>query len=174
MKSVMKPLLLAGLMAGAGFSALAQTTPAGPGGDRPGMMNHGRMGHGPRDPAKMQEMMAKHQAALKDKLKITAAQETAWTTFTTAMKPPADMGKGREAMRAEMEKLSTPERIDKMKALRAQRDAEMDKRATATKTFYAALTPEQQKVFDAQHMRGGHGAHHGGDRGARTTPPAKP
>jgi protein CpxP len=143
-KSVLKPLLLAGLMAGAGFSALAQTTPAGPGGDRPGMMNHGRMGHGPRDPAKMQEMMAKHQ------------------------------GKGREAMRAEMEKLSTPERIDKMKALRAQRDAEMDKRATATKTFYAALTPEQQKVFDAQHMRGGHGAHHGGDRGARTTPPAKP
>jgi Spy/CpxP family protein refolding chaperone len=51
-----------------------------------------------------------------------------------------------------------------MKALHAERMAEMtaamDKRAEATKTFYAALTPEQQKVFDAQAMQG-RGAHKG-------------
>ena len=29
----------------------------------------------------------------------------------------------------------------------------MDKRAQATKTFYAALTPEQQKTFDAEHSK---------------------
>ncbi|MDO8320715.1 Spy/CpxP family protein refolding chaperone, partial [Rhodoferax sp.] len=53
---------------------------------------------------------------------------------------------------------------DKMKELRAQHMGEMtaamDKRAEATKTFYAVLTPEQQKVFDAQSMQG-HRSHRG-------------
>ncbi len=161
-----KPLLLAALMAGTAFSALAQTPPpagpmGGPGG--PGGEQRGMMRHGPMDPAKMQAMMAHRQAALKEKLKITGAQEGAWTAFTSTMQPSADMHKRRMEMRAEMDKLTTPERIDKMRALRSQRDAEMDKRANATKTFYAALSPEQQKVFDAQRMRGGpgHGRRHG-------------
>jgi Spy/CpxP family protein refolding chaperone len=42
----------------------------------------------------------------------------------------------------------------------------MGKRAEATKAFYAALTAEQKKVFDAEslHRRGGHpgGRHHKG------------
>ena len=44
----------------------------------------------------------------------------------------------------------------------------MDKRGEAAKAFYAALSPDQQKVFDAEHkMRGGRdghggGGHHGG------------
>ena len=156
LKATFKPLLLASLMAGAAFSALAQTPPAGsmggPGGEQRGMMRHG-----PMDPAKMQAMVAQRQAALKEKLKITAAQEGAWSAFTSTMQPSADMHKRRMEMRAEMDKLTTPERIDKMRALRTQRDAEMDKRATATKSFYAVLSAEQQKVFDAQTMRGGHG-----------------
>jgi hypothetical protein len=70
-----------------------------------------------------------------------------------------------------MAKLATPERIDRMRAVRAQRNAEMDKRMDATKTFYAALSAEQKKTFDAEGMRflrggkrggfGGHGRHHG-------------
>ena len=163
-RSALKPLLLAGLMAGAAFSALAQTPPAGPvgGPGGPGGEQRGMMRHGPMDPAKMQAMVAQRQAALKEKLKITGAQEGAWTAFTSTMQPPADMHKRRMEMRAEMDKLTTPERIDKMRALRSQRDAEMDKRANATKTFYATLSPEQQKVFDAQRMRGadGHGRGH--------------
>lgn len=58
---------------------------------------------------------------------------------------------------AELAKLPTPERIDKMKALRTEHmnamNAAMDKHADATKAFYATLTPEQQKVFDANTMR---------------------
>ena len=158
LKAKIKPLLLVGLMAGAAFSALAQTPPAGPMGGQGGEQR-GMLRHGPMDPAKMQAMMAKRQAALKETLKITAAQEGAWTAFTSTMQPSADMQKRRMEMRAEMDKLTTPERIDKMRALRNQRDAEMDKRASATKTFYAALSPEQQKVFDAQPMRGDHGGH---------------
>jgi Spy/CpxP family protein refolding chaperone len=103
------------------------------------------------DPAKMQERMARHQAELKAKLKIAPEQEAAWTSFTAALAPPAHLAQRPD--RAEMEKLSTPERIDRMRALRATHQAEMDKRADATKAFYAALTPEQKKVFDAEHLR---------------------
>ena len=148
-------LVLAGLLA-AGASAMAQgTAPATP---SPGQRSEHM---GKHDPVKMQAMMAKHQADLKAKLKLTPAQEGAWTTYTTAMQPPAGMGmRPTDAQRAEMDKLSTPERIDKMRGMRAERmtqmNAAMDKRGDATKTFYAALTPEQQKAFDAEHKK--HGA----------------
>ena len=123
----------------------------------------------------MQERMQAHRQAraekrlaeLKTKLKITAAQEGAWTTFAAAMKPPAAGAMGVRhdpAQHAEMQKLTTPERIEKMRAMRQGRqtlmNAEMDKRADATKAFYAALSSEQKAVFDAVGMQGGRG--HGG------------
>ena len=170
-------LLLAGLLATAGAGAIAQT-PATPQGDAgttaaspPAGMHGGQMGR--HDPAKMEAYLAKRQADMKAKLKITPAQEGAWTAFTAAMQPPAGLGArpGTE-QRAELDKLTTPQRIDKMRELRAQRTAAMtalmDKRGDAAKAFYAALSPEQQKVFDAEHkMRGGRdghggGGHHGG------------
>ena len=56
-----------------------------------------------------------------------------------------------------MDKLPTPQRIDKMRDMRAQRmaamEANMNKRGDATKALYAALSPEQQKVFDSQHKQ---------------------
>ena len=165
-------LVLAGLLATAGAGAIAQT-PATPQGDAsttaasPQASPHGeRMGR--HDPAKMEAYLAKRQADMKAKLKITPAQEGAWTAFTAAMQPPAGLGArpGTE-QRAELDKLTTPQRIDKMRELRAQRTAAMtammDKRGDAAKAFYAALSPEQQKVFDAEHsMRTGH---HGGGGG---------
>jgi Spy/CpxP family protein refolding chaperone len=137
------------------------------------MPHHGEHKMGRHDPAKMQAWMAKRQAELKAMLKITPAQESAWTTFTASMQPPARMMGGERPMaaqRAELDKLTTPERIDKMKALRTQRmaemNAEMDKRGDAAKAFYAVLSPEQQKTFDAEHrkMGGEHRGrgHHGG------------
>ena len=62
--------------------------------------------------------------------------------------------------------LSTPERLDKMRALRTQHmgdmQAAMAKRDDATKALYAALSPEQKKLFDAEHSRKGsqHGSKH--------------
>jgi periplasmic protein CpxP/Spy len=165
-------LAIAGLLVLGAVTATAQTPPvsaAGSSASTQGSGEHMRM----RDPAKMQAMMAKHQADLKAKLKLTPAQEGAWTAFTAAMQPPAGWRPGdMQAKRAELEKLPTPERIDKMQALRAERmtqmNAEMDKRGAATKSFYAALTTEQQKTFDAErHMhRGERGAgRHGGANG---------
>ncbi len=167
---LVRGLALAGLLA-AGASAMAQgAAPAAPGAAASSARGHHMGSH---DPAKMQAMVAKHQADLKAKLKLTPAQEGAWTAYTAAMQPPAGMGmRPSDAQRAEMEKLTTPERIDKMRAARAERmaqmNAEMDKRGNATKTFYAALTAEQQKIFDGEHGKHGARGEHGkrGDHGA--------
>lgn len=173
MNSLLKSLLVTGLIATAGMSTYAQTTEkptphhpteqsAGSGeqGGRMGMM-------GKMDPEKKKAMMAQHLDALKAKLKITSAQESAWNTFTAAMQQPYAKMEHARADRAELDKLPTPERIDKMRALRKQHmddmQAAMDKRDEAIKTFYAALTPEQKKVFDAEHAR--MGDHHGEERG---------
>ena len=102
-----------------------------------------------RSPERMKERMAKHQAKLHDKLKLTASQEPAWKTFITSMTPP-DMGKRPE--RADMMKLSAPERADKMLTMMKEREAHMGEHVAAMKTFYAVLTPEQQKTFDANAM----------------------
>jgi hypothetical protein len=156
MKKIIQSLVVAGVLAVAGGAAFAQM------GD--GMMGHEGMPH--HDPAKMAQMHAKHLADLKAKLKITASQEAAWNTFADAMKPPADMMNKRPD-HAEMDKLTTPERIDKMRAMHkehmAAMEAAMDKRAEATKTFYAALSAEQKKTFDEEHARmdkRGEKAHH--------------
>lgn len=165
-------LLLAGIMATAALAATAQTVapaapataaapakPAGHHGDH--MSRH--------DPAKMQARMAQHQTELKGKLKLTPAQEGAWTAFTAGMQPPAHGARMTPEQRADMDKLTTPERMDKMRTLRNQRMAEMnasmDKRGEATKTFYAALNADQKKVFDSQRMGGKGGMGHGGGHG---------
>jgi periplasmic protein CpxP/Spy len=185
MKLSSKRLFLATIvMASCGFAAVAsaQTATPAPMGTQPQM--HDKMQRGDHSSMRErmfgnhQERMAKRQAELKAKLKITPAQEGAWTTFTAAIQPPAGgmMGMRHDPkVKADMDKLTTPERIDKMQAMRAERmktmGAEMDKRGAATKAFYAVLSSEQKAVFDAVAMHGGrHGGHgmrgeHGGKGG---------
>ena len=103
--------------------------------------------------------MAKRLGALKQKLQLSGAQEASWNSYVEALKPTPRQ----RPDRAEFAKLSTPERIDRMRALRTARMAEMDKRGDATKTFYAALSADQKKVFDdetARRGRHGKGGHH--------------
>jgi hypothetical protein len=59
--------------------------------------------------------------------------------------------------------LPAPQRMQKMIELSRQRTAMMEARLPALNTFYAALSPQQQKVFDEQtsHGMGGHGMHGG-------------
>ena len=167
-------LILASVLATTG-AAMAQTPNAAPAtaassaSEQTGTRgSHHRMGH--RDPAKMQARMDEHLTALKSRLKITPAQEGAWTTFTATMTPPARMGeRATTEQRGDYAKLSTPERIDKMRALRTQSMAEMtasmDQRGEAIKSFYAVLDPEQQKIFDAEHRKMGQRKGHGGGWG---------
>ncbi|WP_066271270.1 Spy/CpxP family protein refolding chaperone [Hydrogenophaga palleronii] len=124
--------------------------------------------------AHAQQKMAERQAALKDELKLTPAQEPAWNAFIARTQPQAGVGPARErGSREDWTKLTTPQRLDKMQALKAERDAAMAKRVDAIKAFYAQLNPEQQKVFDSKRIGGfqrasmhrGHG--HQGQKGPR-------
>lgn len=101
--------------------------------------------------------MAEHHAALKATLQLAPEQEAAWSTFTQAMSTPKTHAR---LDNQSLEHLTTPERIDRMRAVRAQRLAESDQRSDAIKAFYAALNPAQQKTFDA-HTQQHFGAHSG-------------
>ena len=171
-------LVFAGLLATIGASAMAQGMPTAPpaGSAAAGMQaehkNSHMGGHSDRhDPAKMQAWIAKRQADMKALLKITPAQEGAWTSYTATMQPSARGAHPTPEQRAEFDKLTTPQRIDKMRLMRAERmtqmNAAMDKRGDATKVFYAALTPDQQKVFDTEHKKHGHHGDGGGRKGPR-------
>lgn len=111
--------------------------------------------------AKFKEMIAKRQAALHDKLKLTAAQEPAWAAYTAAMTPKLPAAR---PDRAALAQLSTPELMEKRQEMHKQMLAQQETRLAALKTFYAQLTPEQQKTFDAaaKHHRGRFGGHRGG------------
>ena len=180
MKLVHKHIIIASMLACVGMAATAQTPAAATAAPNAAPATHERHERhermGRHDPAKMQAFQAKHQAALKEKLKITPAQEAAWTSFTAAtqMQP-----KGPRPDREAFKTLTTPQRIDKMREMRTQHAAAADKRDEAVKTFYAALSAEQQKTFDAEHARMGPRGHHGdhGKRGPRDgapRPPAQP
>lgn len=114
---------------------------------------------GPSSGMSQQRMkkMEQHQAALKANLKLAPEQEAAWQAFVQAMKPPA---KPERPNPAELEAMTTPQRLEKMKAMKAERDAHMNQRIQAIQTFYGVLTPEQQKVFDAHKPMRRH-SHHG-------------
>jgi periplasmic protein CpxP/Spy len=164
-KTSFSRIVLAGLIAvpvsGAMAQTAAPTAPApaqGASSERVAPVQGMHRDH--HDPARMQARMEKRQAVLKSKLKLAPEQEGAWSAFTAAMKPPARPPHASPEQRAELQKLPTPERIDKMRAERSQRIAEMsrlmDQRGEAAKTFYGTLTPEQKKTFDAEAFQSGH------------------
>jgi Spy/CpxP family protein refolding chaperone len=169
MRSYFKPLhtlILAGAISTLAGYSMAQPAPGtGPGA---GPAAHGQ-NMGKHDPAKMQARMTQRLADIKVKLKITPAQEAAWTTYTDAVQPTPRTPMA--ASHAELSKLPTPERLDRMRALHTEHmaamTARMDQRAEATKTFYAVLNADQKKVFDEQFSRfaGGHGGHRMGPMG---------
>jgi Spy/CpxP family protein refolding chaperone len=149
------PVLLAALLAGGGIvAATAYALPtAAPGDGNPRCET--RQGQGP------QARHAQHLTALKEKLQLAPRQEAAWNAFAAAMQPGMQPAVAdRQAMRAEFGKLGTVERMDRMAAMAEARQARMAERSAAAKAFYTQLTPEQQKVFDAeaipQHQHRGH------------------
>ncbi len=122
------------------------------------------------DPAQRQQRMAERHAQrmadLKAQLKLTPAQEGAWSTYAAAMQPPADRLAQRPRMnRDEFAQLTTPQRIDRMEQFAVERQARMKQRGDAVKAFYAQLTPEQQQLYDQRAMRGARDGKRGGQRG---------
>lgn len=153
-----KSLLIGAAVISLGSGAIAAPGDAAPAAQK-GPDHTSAGGHYKKwDPAKMKERMEKRQADLRDKLQLTANQEGAWQAYTSSMTPPA---KGARPDRAEWEKLSAPERMEKQLQKMKEHQARLETRLSATKTFYAALTPEQQKVFNDNTHRG-HGRYHRG------------
>lgn len=158
-RSFVRPLLASVLIATGGAAATAQPAAHAE--------HHARM-----DRAQMQQRHSERQAELRERLNLSAAQQAAWAAYAAAMQPPADAGHGggaqdRHQRRAEMQALTTPERIDRMAAMQQQRHAEMTRRGNATKAFYAALDPDQQKIFDEhwrEHPRSGRHGPRGKDK----------
>jgi len=106
--------------------------------------------HNPATMLKMRDMMnqrhTQHLEALKAILKLQPEQEGSWNAFVVSMKPTGPR-LNKETMQ-NLDTLTTPERLDKMMAFKAQRDVELQKRSEATKAFYAVLSLDQQKAFD--------------------------
>lgn len=110
--------------------------------------HRGHEAHGKR----IAERTQKLQAALQ----LTEGQLAGWTSYRETLQPTP---RAKPLDRESFAKLTTPERIDQMHQRRAEHNAQADRRAEATKAFYATLTPAQQKTFDAQTLR--HGRHPG-------------
>ncbi len=147
MKSIRTTLIATALMAGLSGLALAQNTSAPTENTRAGRMEKMHANQAVRH--------AQHLAQLKSKLNLQATQEPAWNSFTQSMQHPAHMARPE---RASFEKMTTPERLDRMQAMKTERDTHMQQRAEATKAFYASLNADQKQVFDQETARMMNGA----------------
>ena len=110
--------------------------------------------------AKRGEHFAKRQAKVQEALKLTAAQQPAWAAYQAAIKPQPRLAARGD--RADWKAMPAPQRMEKKLEMSKQRIAHMEARLAATKSLYAVLSPEQQKLFDENSKRGGHRMKHRG------------
>jgi len=104
----------------------------------------------------------KHMAKLHDVLKLTSAQEPAWSEFSGKMKPVnMDKSKMDKTGHANWKDIKTPDRLDMALDRMKSREQQLAEHAAAVRVFYGTLTTDQQKIFDQrfqayQHRRGGY------------------
>lgn len=107
---------------------------------------------------RMQDRMEKRRALMHDQLKITADQEPAWKAFMESVPHPMMDRKEARPDRKQMEAMSAPAMMEHRLEQAKQHLGMMQKRLEAVKSFYAILTPEQQRTFDQLHKRMHHRA----------------
>ncbi|HCU84417.1 Spy/CpxP family protein refolding chaperone [Methylophilus sp. UBA6697] len=107
------------------------------------------------------EHFEKHQEKLHTILQLTSVQENAWKNYQAQIKP---QDKAEHPDAAELSKLNTLQRLDKMEAWDKERDTRQAERAKAVRTFYAQLNDAQKKAFDENAFPQHEGSHHGGPR----------
>ena len=94
------------------------------------------------------EKIQRRMTSLHGKLNLAPAQEQAWRDYQEVIISSINKPKLRD--RTELAAMSAPERLEKLHAKAKEREAVTARLLDATKTFYAQLTPEQQKTFDAE------------------------
>jgi hypothetical protein len=154
MKPTFQQLAIAAVL-GLGLVASAAAQPPGLGGSA-----------GPRGADRQQrseDRQHSREQRLHDLLQIKPDQESALRAFVSALdqaRPQRDRnqrGQGRRGPGAEGETLTTPQRLDRAAQRLAERQQQLQKESAAVKTFYAVLTPDQRKAFDATPVVGGRG-----------------
>ena len=162
MNTIRKHLLTAIAALSLGAAALGAQAQA----QAPNQPAEGRYGHAANQEqraAKRAEFAARRAAKLHDELKITPAQESAWSAFVASMKP---QPRGERPDRTAQARLTAPQRLAQHIEMQKRRTAAMEQRLGAVNSFYAVLSPEQKKTFDdkAARLEGRFGKH-GGPRG---------
>lgn len=125
MPGFVKPLLAAAVFLAAASAALAE--PDGP---------------PPRD---FVAVKAQHDRDLALLLHVTPAQEEAFRAFVDADGPPHPPG----PPPAPDATLTTPQILDRVAAMEAERRIHIDQKIAATRALYAQLAPDQRQEFDA-------------------------
>ena len=171
MNTLRKHLVIAFTAAGLFGAAIgAQAQTAAPADGRPALTAEQRLAKkaewqakaGERH-AKMAQKRAEHQAKLQAALNLNSQQKPAWDAFVASQAPGKKGERAGRGDRAAWASLSAPQRMEKQIAMQKARTAHMESRLSALNSFYAVLTPEQRKTFDAQakHRKGGrHQQHH--------------
>ncbi len=139
-----------GMHQGAG-PGMQQSTQRGMGPGMQGGSHRGMKGgsHGPETAA----ATATRLADVKGALKITPAQEAAWSAYTTVLQAQAT---ARDTLRVDMQakmqdpKLTQAERAAQRDTMGQLRDQHQADRANALTALHAVLTPEQRAIADQQ------------------------
>jgi hypothetical protein len=141
--------LAAALGLGLVVSAAAQDRGPGPGPNGPPGARGG-------DRQKLfEDVQHRREQRLHDLLQIKPDQETAFRAFVSTLEQsraqlqrPDGRGRGRGGAQ-EREALTTPQRLDRQAQRLADAQQRLQKQSAAVKTFYAVLSPDQRKAFDA-------------------------
>ena len=153
--------MISGFIVAAAFSTAVHAAPSAPehgAADRGAMQGMHQEHHG----GDFKERVARRQAVLHDKLKLTGNQETAWKTYIAAATPPAPPAR---PDRAQWEKMPAPDRMEKMMTMMKEREGHMATHLAAMKIFYATLSPLQQQIFNDNVGSGMGGNKHGHRQG---------
>lgn len=89
-------------------------------------------------------------SALHDSLHLSASQEGAWSAYKAATTPSPEAQQRRRAAAQLFPQLTAPRRIDLVEAAMQQDLADLHRQGEALKSFYATLSPAQQRTFDTQ------------------------
>ena len=128
-------------------------------------MHHAHGGWGPGGAARFERMCEDQDARLagmlafaKEKLDITAQQETAWTKFTEAARASQQpMEQACATLKDQAQPTTLPERLERMQTVMTARATQLEQMVPAVKELYGQLTPEQQKTADSIMQRGRRG-----------------
>ena len=129
--------------------------------------------YGHADHQRMEGMMQKHREAMSRDLhailNIRPDQEAAFAAFESAT---MDGPRLEHRKWGDQEAMTTPQRLDQMVSRMDEHMARMRVQVQATKTFYAALSPDQQRAFDAlERMHRHHGSEGRGEHRWEGGPP---